>query len=80
MTTATLRKTARPETMNEARNFTRYKNVYSDHGLCHLCASQAAYGHQHGFKQVHPPCDDCYDLVLTFPHATPAMAWRKHTV
>ena len=72
--TTTLRKRTQPETLSQALTFTKYKNAYSTKGLCHHCASQAAYGHQHGFNQVHPPCDDCYELVLTFPHRTSAMA------
>lgn len=80
MTKATLRriKVSRPESLEQARTFTKYRNVYSSKGLCDHCAAQAAYGHQHGFHQVHPPCEDCYDLVLTFPHRTSAQAWRKH--
>lgn len=65
-----------PETMRQSRTWEVIKNRYLRLGLCHTCASQAAYGHQLGFSRIHPPCPDCAPIVATFefPAVTP---WRK---
>ncbi|WP_086149173.1 hypothetical protein [Cellulosimicrobium sp. KWT-B] len=61
-------KKSKPETLGQARNWERLKNVYLARGLCHRCASQAAYGHQLGFLSLeHEPCAACRPLVATFP-------------
>ena len=70
-------KTARPETWSESQSFTARNNRYRALGLCPRCTAQAAYGHQHGFTAVHPPCPECAPLVATFPHRTSVEAWRK---
>ena len=64
------------ETDGEARSFQRYVHRYLTRGLCHRCAAQAAYGHQHGFNSVHAPCAGCRDLVSTLPVAKPN-GWRS---
>jgi hypothetical protein len=46
----------RPETVSEYLEFERVRNGYERNGLCDLCAVQASYGHQHGFRVVLSPC------------------------
>lgn len=54
----------RSESPAEARNFTSYVRQATREGLCpERCAPQAAYGRQHGWRQVHQPCDSCLDLA-----------------
>lgn len=56
--------TEKPETYRQAVHWETMKRRYLDAGLCIRCASQAAYGHQHGFSNVHPPCSACHGLPL----------------
>lgn len=51
--------TEKPETPRQARNWETVKRRYLDAGLCLKCSSQAAYGHQHGFAAIRPPCEVC---------------------
>lgn len=52
------RKVAQPETLRQARTFETFKTAHVHAGLCHTCASQAAYGRQLGFSRVAGPCTD----------------------
>lgn len=54
----------RPETMIQARTWEVVKNRYLRAGLCLRCAAQAAWGHQCGFRLIHPPCEVCRALEL----------------
>lgn len=67
--------TARPETLGQARRWDRVKARYVGHGLCHSCASQAAWGHQGGFSTVRPPCRTCAVIVASFTVAK-VNRWR----
>ena len=69
-------KIERGETWSEAQAFTWRNNQYLRAGLCPRCAAQAAYGHQHGWRAVHPPCDACAAIVGSFPKWTSVDAWR----
>ncbi len=72
-------KAERPETMSETRTWDVTKNHYKRDGLCHRCASQAAWGHQIGFSRLeHAPCSDCAAVVATFPVEASHPAWRRH--
>jgi hypothetical protein len=53
-----------PETPRQAVEWETAKRRYLGLGLCLRCASQAAWGHQCGFSQIHPPCDDCRGTAL----------------
>ena len=55
----------RPETLGQARHWENVKNKYLQVGLCPVCAAQAAWGHQNGFTSIHPPCDNCQEIVET---------------
>jgi hypothetical protein len=66
--------------MAQARAFDRKKKRYRRLGLCHPCASQAAWGHQCGFGKgrIHDPCATCAPIVAGFPDAGPTDSkWRK---
>lgn len=53
-------KADRPETLREARSFEMFKRQHLNAGLCHVCASQGAYGRQLGFSRVGQPCaEEC---------------------
>lgn len=56
-----------PESPGQARLWDRTFDWYQAAGLCARCASQAAWGHQIGWTQVHAPCDRCTCVVSTFP-------------
>jgi hypothetical protein len=67
-----------PETKAQARAHARKTKRYRRLGLCHACASQAAWGHQCGFQKIHDPCEKCLPIVATFPTAGPrGSKWRK---
>lgn len=68
----------RGETLEQAQEWQRSLYRYEQAGLCHVCAAQAAYGHQIGFSQVHPPCPECVPLVAAFPTVA-VLPWRKMT-
>lgn len=66
----------RPETLEQARTWTRYRNHYAEViGLCDTCAAQAAYGHQHGWNAVDKPCLTCLPLVGSLPRSA-GNGWR----
>lgn len=68
--------TNEPETLRQARRWDDRARQYRDALLCDRCAAQAAYGHQCGFLDVHPPCRSCSVVVASFP--VPAVnGWRK---
>lgn len=65
------------ETPSQARNWERIKNLYLANGLCHRCASQAAYGHQLGYTSLQrEPCPACRPKVDEFPRER-ANGWRS---
>jgi hypothetical protein len=67
-----------PETVGQALHWQTAFSHYLADGLCHRCASQAAWGHQNGFSLIRPPCDACQPIVDTFPVAAGANSpWRK---
>ena len=67
-----------PETIGQARVWTRKCHRYSIAGLCPRCAAQAAYGHANGFADIKDPCSDCQPLVSAFPTPGPkGSKWRK---
>lgn len=69
----------KPETVGEARTWQKTLTRYRADGLCHRCASQAAWGHQNGFSLIRPPCDECAPIVATFPMpAGKDSPWRRH--
>lgn len=75
--TATARREA-PETIGQARVWTRKCRRYEIAGLCSKCAAQAAYGHAQGFNEIKDPCATCQPLVDAFPGAGPkGSKWRK---
>lgn len=59
------------ETLRQARTFDLNKKHYVNLGLCNPCAAQAAWGHQLGFKESRPPCQECQTLVDSFPVPKP---------
>jgi hypothetical protein len=77
-TVRTVRRAQR-ETPEQARTWQRVLTHYRRRGLCHRCASQAAWGHQNGFATIHPPCEACASIVATFAVAGPAAnpGWRR---
>ena len=68
----------RPETLREAIRWQTVKNHYVALGLCHVCAAQAAYGHQIGFTRINQPCPDCAGVVAGLPDET-ANGWRSQS-
>ena len=74
--TAVKAKRELPESRVQAKEFDRRKRAYRDAGLCHACAAQAAFGHQMGFLQVHPPCASCVPIVMGFPYPAEG-SWRR---
>ncbi len=71
-------KADRPETMRTAIAWQTVKNHYVTLGLCHVCAAQAAYGHQVGFTRINQPCPDCAGVVVGFPDGA-ANGWRSQS-
>lgn len=67
-----------PETPAQAAAWTVAKARYTRAGLCPRCAAQGAWGHQLGFSNVKPPCDQCQPIVATFPQRASA-SWSKLT-
>lgn len=68
------------ESIAQARAFDRKKKRYRRLGLCHPCASQAAWGHQLGFGEgrINDPCTKCAPIVAGFPDDGPkGSKWRK---
>lgn len=55
------------------------KAQYVNHGLCSLCAAQAAWGHQDGFRRIMPPCDECFSIIVRLP-GKGAGDWRSLAV
>lgn len=53
-----------PETLRQARRWDETAARYRAHGLDPSCAAQLAWGHQVGFSQVHPPCDECATKLM----------------
>lgn len=49
----------KPETKHQAEHFSRYLKEYLSHGYCHTCASQQAYGRQHGKATMKDMCHAC---------------------
>lgn len=75
--TTTARREA-PETIGQARVWTRKAHRYEIAGLCTRCAAQAAWGHAQGFGEIKDPCSACQPIVDTFPGAGPkGSKWRK---
>lgn len=67
-----------PETLGQARVWTRKQKRYEIAGLCSFCASQAAWGHAEGFQKIQEPCSRCKPLVDAFPTPGPRKSpWRK---
>jgi hypothetical protein len=64
-----------PETITQAKAWMTVKNIYLELGLCEGCAAQAAWGHQCGFTVIHPPCNDCMQVIAAFPVEKPN-GWR----
>jgi hypothetical protein len=65
-----------PESQSQVKEFDRRRRAYREAGLCHACAAQAAFGHQMGFLQVHPPCSSCVPVVMGFPYPA-ENSWRR---
>lgn len=65
-----------PETVHEAQQWTLVKNKAHEHGLCHDCAAQFAWGIQNGFATIHPPCAACAPIVADWPMER-VNGWRK---
>lgn len=70
----------KPETVGQAQLFETYKNRYVDVGLCHYCAAQAAYGHQHGFSNVEYAADWCCGPVIARLPNEEVNGWRSMDV
>lgn len=66
---------SKPETLGQARRWQQRLTRYTEAGLCHRCAAQAAYGATHGWSVVHPPCSSCEPVVQSFPIAK-TNGWR----
>lgn len=72
-------KADRPETMTQAIRWQTNKNHYVvTLGLCHVCAAQAAFGHQVGFTRINQPCPDCATVVAGLPDKA-ANGWRSQS-
>jgi hypothetical protein len=67
-----------PETLGQARVWTRKALRYELAGLCTKCAAQAAWGHAQGFGEIKDPCAACQPIVNAFPGDGPrGSKWRK---
>jgi hypothetical protein len=53
-----------PETLRQARRWDETAARYRTRGLDPVCAAQLAWGHQVGFSQVHPVCDECATKLM----------------
>lgn len=53
-----------PESLRQARRWDETAARYRTHGLDPACAAQLAWGHQVGFSQVRPVCDECERELL----------------
>lgn len=71
-------KADRPETITQAIRWQTVKNHYVTLGLCHVCAAQAANGHQIGFTRINQQCTDCAGVVAGFPDGA-ANGWRSQS-
>jgi hypothetical protein len=71
-------KADRPETLTQAIEWQTVKNHYVKLGLCHVCAAQAAYGHQIGFTRINQPCAVCATVVAGLPDEA-ANGWRSQS-
>jgi hypothetical protein len=72
------RREVQPESIAQARTWERKNKRYRRAGLCHTCASQAAWGHQCGFGKITDPCPECLPIVAAFPTPGPrGSKWRK---
>ena len=60
-----LKKVRQTETPSQAAHFQRLLSAGLDTGLCQVCAAQWAYGRQHGFLQVKPPCTTCHPIAAS---------------
>ncbi|MDQ3222020.1 MAG: hypothetical protein M3Q75_00855, partial [Gemmatimonadota bacterium] len=72
------RRKDKPETLGQAWAWETVNGKYRSAGLCPVCASQAAWGHQNGFDTVHPPCAACAPIVAALPHEL-VPPWRTLT-
>lgn len=70
-------KIQRNETKSECNEWGATKSHYLKHGLCQRGAAQAAYGHQHGFSQIEPPCEECRAVASRFPVEKLSQDWRS---
>lgn len=66
----------RPETLRQAQTWDKNKRHYLALGLCSVCAAQASWGHQQGFREIKPPCAGCLHVVMGFPVNEPG-EWRS---
>ena len=69
-------KSARPETLRQARNWDSIKPKAMQAGLCEACASQYAWGCQIGFNLSKPPCRECQPIVDATPTRERPNGWR----
>jgi hypothetical protein len=67
------------ETLGQAQRFESFKNRYVGVGLCHYCAGQAAYGHQHGFAVIEPVRACCTRIIDRLPNPE-SCCWRSMDV
>ena len=66
----------RPESPTQAQTWDKVASRYRAAGWCDQCAAQAAWGHQCGFTQIHPPCPTCRGRALPDQHDAPrARRW-----
>jgi len=75
--TRQLKKLHQTETLDQAELFTTNRNLFSRLGFCDMCAAQAAYGRQLGWKQVAPPCAKCIASVDEISLNEIGARWRK---
>jgi hypothetical protein len=67
-----------PETVAQAKVWDRKYRRYQLAGLCRVCASNAAWGHQCGFGDIPDPCTECQPIVNAFGTSGPrGSKWRK---
>lgn len=66
----------KPETLSQARTWSRVRDLAEKAGLCSRDASQFAWGVQNGFATVHEPCATCTVVMLPWPVARPN-GWRS---